>query len=336
MKLFKNVLFICSLILSFSSNAATPTELLGHSYEVHSVSFSNDGKLLASGSGDRTAIVWNTETKEQVFSITNHRRTIYSVAFSKLQRDVLATSSSDGHLILWNVKSKEMIKTLVPGDINSNGIMSLDFSPVDNLLAIAYMGGELVIWNTKTFQQERYTHAHPYGFAMSVKFSPDGTKLVTTGGIDNSIMTFNTNDLSRRQVFTQQSYINDKVQKEFKGTIWAAVFSPDGNTIAAVNSGGTLSLWTEGRSRPIREVRVNDYLALAVAYSLDGSKIYVSVDAFNSEVGNFVKTINAETGVIEQEIDAHKNRIRGITLSADGSMLATASWDETVKIWELK
>lgn len=331
----RNTFLIFSVIISFSVSALTPKELRGHSYEVHTVSYSNDGKLLASGSGDHTAIVWDTKTEEQVFTIDSHRRTIYAVAFSKLQKDVLATSSSDGNLILWNVKTKKMIKELTTGDTTSNGIMSLDFSPTENLLAVAYMGGQVALWNTKTLTLERHTHAHPYGFAMSVKFSPDGSKLVTTGGIDNSVALFNTKDLSLRQMFVHESDFGDN-DEDYKGTIWSSSFSPDGKTIATVNSGGVLVLWKEGSRMPTKQIKVNDFLALSVTYSKDGTKIYVGVDAFNSEEGNSIKVINSKTGEIEKEIEAHKNRIRGMALSPDGSQLATASWDETVKLWDLK
>ncbi len=347
----KKLLLSCALLFSLPTLAQTITELRGHNYEVHSVSFSNDGELLASGSGDHNVIIWDTKAKEEIFRIEEHKRTVYSVAFSKLQRNVLATSSSDGQLVLWNVKTRKMIKTLVEGDTTSNGILSLDFSPIRNLLAVSYMGGEIALWNTNTLKLERFTSAHPYGFAMSVKFSPNGKKIVTTGGIDNTVKLFNSNDLSIRAVFgaPNKGLLNNKssfpsfiefmqddfMQNTYKGTIWDASFSPDGNTIASVNSAGTLTLWREGQTNPFKETRVNDYLAQSVEYSKDGSKIYVGVDGFNSEDGNFVKIINSSTGVIEKEIEAHDNRIRGMAISKDGKQLATASWDETVKLWKL-
>ncbi len=324
------ILLISLLLAPLMTFAASVEEFLGHKYEVHSVSFSNDGSLLASGSGDHTAIVWDVETKEKVFVINEHKRTIYSVAFSKLQKNLLATSSSDGHLVLWNVKSKKMIKTLIPGETTSNGIMSLEFSPTENLLAVAYMGGQLVLWNTKTFKVERSAHPHPQGFAMSVRFSPDGTKIATVGGLDTSIALLNSKDLTSRRTFNYSSRFG------YIGALWDVSFSPDGDTIATVNSGGVLSLWNEKQGYPVKEIMVNEYLALSVAYSLDGNKIYISGDAFNSETGNFVKTIDAKTGDIDKEFDVHKNRIRNIALSPDGKLLATASWDETVKIIKIK
>lgn len=342
--------FLLLLSFTLSLNLMAQETLTGHNYEVHTVNFSKDGNWLASGSGDRTAIIWDTQSKQQVFQITEHRRAIYDVAFSKLQNNLLATSSSDGHLILWDVKEQKLIKTLVEGDTNSNGIMSMDFSPTQNLLAVAYMGGELALWDTINFKLVNATHAHPFGFAMSVRFSPDGTKIVTTGGVDNTVKLFNSKDLSLRQTFngTKNSDFNSfksfastlknglEVEEDaYNGTIWDTAFSPNGSEIASVDSAGMLSVWREESSTPVLEVRVNDYLALSIEYSKDGKNIFVGVDAFNSTVGNYVKTIDAKSGNIIKEVDAHQDRIRGLALSPDGKTLATASWDATVKLLTL-
>lgn len=341
--------FLLSITLSLNLLAMEITELSGHTYEVHSVSFSKDGNWLVSGSGDTTAIVWDTQTKKPVFQISDHQRTIYSVAFSKIQNNLLATSSSDGHLILWDMNERKIIATLAEGDTLSNGIMSLDFSPTENILAVAYMGGELALWDTTNFKLIKFTHAHPHGFALSVRFSPDGKKIVTTGGIDNTVRLFNSNDLSLRTIFNEYptnksnslhlkeltARFNQDIEIDkdtFNGTIWDAAFSPDGSRIASVDSSGMLMVWSEGSIEPVMKRRVNDYLALSVEYSHEGSHIYVGVDAFNSTVGNSVKMIEAKTGKILKEIDLHQDRIRGMAISPDGKMLATASWDETVKL----
>lgn len=316
------------MTVSITVNAETNVdEFTGHDYEVHSVSYSKSGRFLASGSGDTNVIVWDTYHKSEFFKISDHNRTVYSVAFSKLDENLLATSSSDGHLILWDINTQKIVKTLVKGDTTSNGILSIDFSPTHHLLAVSYMGGELALWDTKNFKLVNSVPAHEYGFAMSVKFSPEGKRIMTTGGVDNSIRLFNMHDLSLRQIFYDQ---------HSNSTVWDAAFSPTNyDEIAAVNSLGFLEIWREGKKTVHKRTEINDYLALSVEYSKDGTKIYAGVDAFNSEVGNFVKIIDANSLEILNQFDLHKNRVRGMALSPDGKFLATASWDQTVKVLTL-
>lgn len=328
-KTYRMIIIFLSLSFCLNAHSTQSIKLVGHKYEVHSVSFSNDGKYLISGSGDQRVIIWDLQTREPSYIINNHNATAYAVAFSKLRGHIFATSSSDGHLILWDLRNRKIIKTLSIADPTSSGILGLDFSPTENLLAVAHMGGELTVWNTKTFKRVGFTRAHPYGFAMSVHFSPDGRKLLTTGGIDYLTKLFDTNSLKLIQSFNSNMQANT-------GAIWDAAFSPNGKTFATVASSGYLNVWREGDGKPLVAVKVNEYLAQSVAYSHDGRDIYVGVAGFNNEHENYVKKVNAYTGDIKSQFNAHKNRIRGMNLSHDGRNLATAGWDDTVMIWKFK
>lgn len=324
----KKLFLLMSLMMLSTPALAVSKIFKGHSYDVHTVSFSKDGRFLASGSGDTRAIVWDIKKRKATFEINEHQRTVYAVAFSKTQNNILATSSSDGELIIWDTETQKPLATLMPGDIHGNGIVSLDFSPTSDLLAVGFMGGELGLWNTKTFENIGFAkEKHLGGFTLSVKFSRDGNLVFTTGGLDGSIFMHDTTTLDLKQTF---------VDRESSAPIWDISVHPGGDQIAAVTSAGALLIWKIGEDKPLQVIRVHDYLALSVEYSKDGSKVYVGVDAFNSKVGNNVKVIDSMSGVLIKDIKAHQDRIRGMDLSADGTMLATGSWDRTVKVWDVK
>ncbi|WP_038296673.1 AAA-like domain-containing protein, partial [[Scytonema hofmanni] UTEX B 1581] len=56
--------------------------LEGHSNSVYSVTFSPDGKTLASASYDKTIKLWNLETKKEITTLNGHSSGVLSVTFS--------------------------------------------------------------------------------------------------------------------------------------------------------------------------------------------------------------------------------------------------------------
>ena len=72
----------------------------GHIYWVRSVSFSQDGKTLASGSWDNTIKLWNLETFAEIKTLSGHGGFVCSVSFSP-DGKTLASGSYDMIVKLW-------------------------------------------------------------------------------------------------------------------------------------------------------------------------------------------------------------------------------------------
>ena len=54
----------------------------GHCDTIKSVTFSPDGKTLASGSVDKTIKIWNLKNGKRVKELKGHSDTVYSVVYS--------------------------------------------------------------------------------------------------------------------------------------------------------------------------------------------------------------------------------------------------------------
>ncbi|MEC4814157.1 MAG: hypothetical protein SAK29_12910, partial [Scytonema sp. PMC 1069.18] len=83
--------------------------LLGHSQNVYSITYSPDGKTLASGSMDRSIKLWSTDGR-LLNTLTGHQNAVNSVIFSPDSK-TLASGSDDKTIKLWSVDGN-LLKTL--------------------------------------------------------------------------------------------------------------------------------------------------------------------------------------------------------------------------------
>jgi WD40 repeat protein len=85
--------------------------LEGHSDSVNSVAFSADGKLLASGSYDRTIKLWDTESGRLLQTLEGNSDSVNSVAFSADGKQL--ASSHDRTVKLWDPESGRLLRAIL-------------------------------------------------------------------------------------------------------------------------------------------------------------------------------------------------------------------------------
>ncbi|MBD2606302.1 CHAT domain-containing protein, partial [Scytonema hofmannii FACHB-248] len=154
------------------SNVAAPNTLGGHANSVNDVSFSPDGKMLATASYDNTVKLWDTSTKKEIKTLTGHTDAVWGVSFSP-DGKMLASSSADNTVKLWDTSTKKEIKTLTGHTAPVHGV---SFSPDGKMLASSSADNTVKLWDTSTKKEIKTLTGHT-DTVFGVSFSPDGKML---------------------------------------------------------------------------------------------------------------------------------------------------------------
>lgn len=138
------------------------------------VTFSSDGKLLASVGVGNTVDVWQVHSGQKLRSLRGHTDRVSSVAFSS-DGLTLASASWDGSARLWQADTGQCIRILL-GEFK-NPITRVSWSPSGSLVA-ATSTRRVQLWLTNSGRLWRTFTGHESS-VLSTAFSPDGRLLVS-------------------------------------------------------------------------------------------------------------------------------------------------------------
>ena len=129
-------------LLNTVHNVVAPNTLGGHAKSVNGVSFSPNGKMLATASADKTVKLWDTSTGKEIQTLKGHTNEVRWVSFSP-DGKMLATASSDNTVKLWDTSTRQEIKTLTG---HRDAVWGVNFSPDGKMLATASADKTVRLW----------------------------------------------------------------------------------------------------------------------------------------------------------------------------------------------
>ncbi|CDH50367.1 notchless protein homolog [Lichtheimia corymbifera JMRC:FSU:9682] len=118
------------------------TRMTGHQKLVNHVSFSPDGRYIASGSFDTSVKLWDGATGKFIGNLRGHVGSVYQVCWSSDSR-MLLSGSKDSTLKVWDIK-KLKIKLDLPGHLDE--VFAVDWSPGGDKVASGGKDKQLKIW----------------------------------------------------------------------------------------------------------------------------------------------------------------------------------------------
>jgi hypothetical protein len=148
-----------------------PSRLQGHTDFVNCLAFSPDGKLLASGSCDRTAILWDAVSGKKLCALTGHRHFVHGAAFSP-DGLLLVTggggarywerAGTQGEVKVWDVATGEEALDL-DGHAALGDVWSVAWSGDGRLIAAASADRTVKLWDAGTGKEARTFREHGAG-----------------------------------------------------------------------------------------------------------------------------------------------------------------------------
>ncbi|ACB54547.1 WD-repeat protein [Crocosphaera subtropica ATCC 51142] len=147
--------------------------LFGHKQLVSCLAISPDGKILISGSIDKTLRIWDLKTGNLLKTLTGHKNFITTLILSE-DGETIVSGSTDKTIKLWDLKSGKLLQTLTG---HLGGLQT--FCLYDCYLFAGDDTGKIYLWDLKTGNSLSSWNAHQKGIE-AIAISEDGQTLVSS------------------------------------------------------------------------------------------------------------------------------------------------------------
>ncbi|MEH2332942.1 nSTAND1 domain-containing NTPase [Nostoc sp.] len=289
----------------------------GHQDAVNSISFSPDGKTIASGSWDKTIKLWNIESGESQ-TLSGHTDKVWRVRYSPMNGNMIASASTDNTVRLWNAKSGEFLGELKG---NTDLVYDISFSPDSKKIATASWDGKIKIWDTTTKKElETLENLQGQNGSYSIDFHPHGAKLAVVGYKDGSVKVW---DLNTKTA---------KVIGHHKKSATIVKFSSDGHLLASSSGDGMIKLWKDGQL--LTTIKAHEKEIYGLAFSPNNRILASASEDKTIKLwqidGTLSKTLVTLIGHIGEVYDVSFNPKEESNLD-----IASASEDKSIKFWKI-
>ncbi len=327
--------------------------LTGHTDPVLAVAVAvtGDGERAVSASQDHTLKVWDLAGGRKPRNPIGHTSFVSAVAVTSDGRRAVSVSM-DRTLKVWDLASGRKLRTLTHDSVSFCGVA---VTPDGQRAVLASSDQTLKVWDLASGRKLRTLNGHT-SWVWAVTVTPDGQRAVSASN-DGTLKVW---DLaSARELLTLAGHTSD---------VWAVAVTPDGTRAVSASGDHTLKVWELGSERELRTLWGENLKVWepgeghvlctltghagsvhGVALSGDG-RIAVSASSdmtlkvwelggeheFHTLWGENLKVWEPGEGHVLRTLIGHADRVNGVAVTQDGQRAVSASFDNTLKVWDLE
>jgi len=251
-------------------------------------------------------------------TLQGHSDIIHRIAWSP-DGQLIASPSRDKTVRIWDVKTGTVIKTLRG---HSHEASSVAWSPNGQYVASGSHDSTIRIWNVGSGSLLQILKGHT-NFVYTVAWSRDG-KSIASSSADSTIILWNT-----------RAWEKCGILKGHIGLVKHVTWSPEGQRLASCSDissssdcgDNTVCLWHVDTCELLKTLDRRAFGIWTVEWSPNGRWIvscgkYSTIDLWDGETGRPISVLKG-----------HTDWIKHVHFSFDNLLLASKSYDGTVRVW---
>lgn len=321
--------------------------------EPQSLAFSPDGRQLAIGFANAVAGIWSIARRERTVALRGTTAIMNVIAYRPDGKEVL-TATADGAVRTWAPDAGEQVRTTTASAVG-------DIRVTADRITGASAGGVLGVWDTHTgtllhdltvyvpnegfltlyprlsadgslvlrtlhdgrvgiqrVVTRQVVRTFPHHYALSASFSADDRRVAIFSKARSVIVDLSSG--ARHPLAGPRPGCNDYWE--------SSAFSADGRFVAGATYCGAVAVWDVASGRRVRTFHLPGQIYSFVRLDRTGRRMTVGLTDGAVVVGSVA------TGTL-RTFQGHTQSVTSADFSPDGHLLASASLDGTVRIWDV-